>query len=61
MDYENDHNDIFGLSVLLELKHNSDIQSHFSTLKLAESFWFLFIEEYKKRRSTLIIELFWQI
>ena len=49
MDYENDHKDIFGLSVLLELKHNSDIQSHFSTSKLAEPFFF--IEEYKKEAN----------
>ena len=48
--YENGHKDIFGLSVVLELKvENSTILTFkviFLCQKSAESFWFFFIEEY---------------
>ena len=56
--YENGHKNIFGLSVVLELKvkkkqQNSDFPSHFSTSKIDQLLHiFFFDEEYKKRGAT---------
>ena len=54
---------MFGLSIVLELKvENSTILTVnviFLCQKSAKSFWFIFIEDYKKRSSTFIDKIFW--
>ena len=58
MDYENGNKNIFGLLVVIELK---DENSTILTYKLAEFVRVFFIEEYEKRRPTLIIDILGQL
>ena len=55
--YENGHENTFGLSVILESKVDNSPSLIFKFIvlcqKLAESFWFFFIEKYKEGRPTL--------
>ena len=65
MDYENVHKNIFGLSVVLELKVGNSTILIFKVIflcqKLAESFGFFIIEEYEKGKPTFIIDIFGQL
>ena len=59
MDYEKGHRNIFDLSVVLEVKVENCTILIFKVIflcqKLAESFWFFFMEKYRKGGQLLLL------
>ena len=62
MDYENRHQNIFGLLVVLELKVESSTILILKVIFYDQNWWihsdFFFIEEYKKGGPTFITDIF---